>query len=143
LLCMAASCAKHEVVAPETPVAVEKPDAAFTPAVARRVMDVQQDSEIDLVMREVRQRDLDPQLAQQQLAQIIATAPVILADEARFRAVELQLEFDDPYADASAEVLLAGWPEHALIPYLHYWLSAWLRRHADVGGGAPPCGYGD
>jgi len=132
LLVMVASCTKHEVAVSIPPVV--KHGAEMVPPVARRVMDVQQDSAIDFVMREVRQGDLDPRLAQQQLAQIVATAPKILADEARFRAVELQLELNDPYADNAANALLSGWPNHALIPYLHYWLSGWLQRHDDAGG---------
>ncbi|MDX8412887.1 MAG: penicillin-binding protein activator [Mariprofundales bacterium] len=127
LLVMVASCGKHEVVVSPPPVVSHA--RVIVPPVEHRVMDAQQDSAIDLVMREVRQGDLDPLLAQQQLAQIAVASPAVLADEARFRAVELQLEFDDPYADAAAERLLAARANHALIPYLHYWLSGWLQRH--------------
>jgi len=126
-------CTKHEVVTPAHPPSIAVVSPQEVP-LAKRVMDVQRDSEIDLIMREVRQGDIDQEEAQTQLAHIVASAPTILADEARFRAVELQLAFDDPYADSSADSLFTGWGNHALIPYLHDWLAGWLQRHDDAKG---------
>ena len=126
-LLLAAGCTKHEVAVPPPKGGAAHPEEVARP-VAPRVMEIQRDSAIDSVMREARQGDIDHQSAQQQLQQLAATAPPILADEARFRAVELQLEWDDPYADAAADRLLQARPDHALVPYLHFWLSGWLLR---------------
>ncbi len=138
LLSVVAGCTKHEVVVAPLP-KVFVPESSQEQAQemplppTRRIAPPQHDSEIDLVMREARQGDLDPLLAQQQLAMIAQNAPQPLADEARFRAVELQLEQDDPYADSAASALLAQSPDYALVPHLHFWLASWLMRRAEVG----------
>ncbi|MDQ6964916.1 MAG: ABC transporter substrate-binding protein [Mariprofundales bacterium] len=130
LVLVISSCTKHEVVRKLPPVVHDT--AVVAERVAPRLMELHQDSAIDLVMREVRQGDIELEEAQRQLREIVATAPTVLADEARFRAVELRLEFDDPYAEQAAHRLLSDYADHSLIPYLHYWLATWLQRHDDV-----------
>ena len=73
--------------------------------------------------------------ALQALAQMAASAPAPLAEEAAFRRVQLMLENNMPDSDAAAAQVLAQYPKGALVPYVHFWLSGWrLRQTGDVAG---------
>lgn len=98
----------------------------------RPVAPPREDAEIVRLLREVRAGDLDPYGALEQLGRIARTAPPPLAGEARFRAVQLRLEQDDPYAGAAARALLAAQPDHALVPHLHFWLAGWQARRGAI-----------
>jgi len=54
-----------------------------------------------------------------------------LNEEARFRRVQLLLLVNDEQAMTEAGKLLAAYPEHALIPYLHMWIAQWAEGHQD------------
>jgi len=51
--------------------------------------------------------------------------------EAQFRRVQLLLFINDTRAMPEAEKLLATYPEHALVPYLHMWIAQWAEGHQD------------
>ncbi len=73
--------------------------------------------------------------ALQALAQMAASAPAPLAEEAAFRRVQLMLENNMPDSDAAAAQVLAQYPKGALVPYAHFWLSGWrLNQTGDVAG---------
>ncbi|GMQ99912.1 MAG: hypothetical protein BMS9Abin18_0741 [Zetaproteobacteria bacterium] len=54
-----------------------------------------------------------------------------LNEEASFRRVQLLLLVNDEQAMTEAEKLLAAYPEHALVPYLHMWIAQWAEGRQD------------
>ncbi len=58
-----------------------------------------------------------------------AASPI--KEEAMFRYVQLLLFFNDGQAMVEAKKILAAYPEHALIPYLHMWIAQWAEAHQD------------
>jgi outer membrane PBP1 activator LpoA protein len=104
------------------------------PSVQQLAPAPQSSAEIQAVMRQARIGG-DVSGALQTLAQMAATSPAPLNEEAAFRRVELMLENDMPDADTAAAQVLAQYPMDALVPYTHFWLSGWrLRQSGDVSG---------
>jgi ABC-type branched-subunit amino acid transport system substrate-binding protein len=104
------------------------------PSVQKLAPAPQSSAEIQSVMRQARIEG-DVSGALQTLAQMAATSPGPLAQEAAFRRVELMLENDMPDADTAAEAVITQYPVAALVPYTHYWLAGWrLRQTGDVSG---------
>ncbi|MDX8408463.1 MAG: penicillin-binding protein activator [Mariprofundales bacterium] len=121
------ACTKHEI---SSRAVVHVPEVA-QPLPAARVLQRQSDAQISSIMHAARAGDLDYSEALVQLQQLQMVPNLALSDEARFRSIQLQLEFDDPYAVPNASVLLQAAPDHALNPYLHYWLAQWMLRHQE------------
>ncbi|MDQ6951153.1 MAG: penicillin-binding protein activator [Mariprofundales bacterium] len=92
------------------------------------------DAQISNIMRAVRSGNITPDVAQSMLLSLqqrslqLPQQDAALADEFQFRAVQLQLEFDDPYAEQHALLLLKAKPGYALVPNLHYWLAQAMMR---------------
>ena len=108
--------------------------SAPKPSVQQLAPTPQSAAEIQAVMRQARLSG-DVSTALQDLAQMAATSPGPLAEEAAFRRVELMLENDMPDADTAAAQVIAQFPMGALVPYAHFWLSGWrLRQSGDVSG---------
>ncbi len=64
---------------------------------------------------------------------LIADSPPLLRDEASFRKVQLMLEMQHPDAVHAAKILIAGYPDYALIPDAHFWLAKWWLLQDEAG----------
>jgi len=60
-------------------------------------------------------------------------APSPLKEEAAFRRLELLLENQYPSALNQANTLLSQYPQHALTPYAHFWLTQWWQAQNNNG----------
>ena len=60
-----------------------------------------------------------------QLDTLAHSAAVPVQQEARFRKAQLMLEGNVPGASESATAVIRDYPNHALVPYAHFWLARW------------------
>ncbi len=117
---------------PKKPAPVAIQPAPQAPAVMLAPAPVS-DQGIQEIMAQVRAGEIEPEAAFDALAALAASEAAPIAEEARFRRVELLLELDMPEGVDEAAALLAAMPDHALAPYLHFWLAQyWYRRQEPV-----------
>ncbi len=75
--------------------------------------------------------DIDTIMAE--FDRLILNSPPLLRDEASFRKVQVMLEKQHPDAFQMADALIAGYPDHALIPDTHFWLAKWWLLQDEAG----------
>jgi len=86
---------------------------------------------INALMQQARMAN-DPADVLLELERMSQTEPAPVAEEAAFRRAQLQLEFHLPEAIDSSNTLLATYPEHPLIPYLHLWRGQWWYQEKQL-----------
>jgi branched-chain amino acid transport system substrate-binding protein len=84
-----------------------------------------------LIARTEAGADID--LIMAEFDRLIANSPPLLRDEASFRKVQMMLAKQHPDALQAADALIAGYPDHALIPNAHFWLAKWWLFQDEAG----------
>jgi len=104
---------------PKKPVQViEKPVQSFT----RLAAPPESAAEIQALMLRARSgEDLQPLFAE--LDRLALEGSPLIGEEAVFRKAQLMLEFQLPDALAATQLVIDQHPEHALVPYAHFWLA--------------------
>jgi len=59
------------------------------------------------------------------------SAPI--REEAAFRKAQLMLEGDLPGAEEAARSAIEAYPQHALVPYAHFWMARWWLEQEESG----------
>jgi len=59
------------------------------------------------------------------------SAPI--REEAAFRKAQLMLEGDFPGAEEAAKSAIEAYPQHALVPYAHFWMARWWLEQEESG----------
>jgi len=69
----------------------------------------------------------------QQLDALAAGAAGPIREEASFRKAQLMLEGHIADADSAAMAAIRTYPQHALVPYAHFWLARWWLEQDENG----------
>lgn len=64
---------------------------------------------------------------------LIAGGSATIREEASFRKAQLMLEGHFAGADEAAQAAIRTYPQHALVPYAHFWLARWWLEQEENG----------
>ncbi|MDX8407640.1 MAG: penicillin-binding protein activator, partial [Mariprofundaceae bacterium] len=104
---------------PKKPVSeVAKPVKSFT----RLAPPPQSAEEIKSLMQQARAGE-DPQVIFAEFDQLILYGSPLIQDEASFRKAQLMLDLQLPDALETTRQAIEQHPQHALVPYAHFWLA--------------------
>ncbi len=104
---------------PKKPVSeVAKPVKSFT----RLASPPQSAEEIKSLMQRAKAGE-DPQVIFAEFDQLILFGSPLIQDEASFRKAQLMLDLQLPDALETTRLAIEQHPEHALVPYAHFWLA--------------------
>ncbi len=102
------------------------------PAVSHMLQVFRGTAEIQRLMVQARSGG-DIHFILQQLESLAAGDSAPIREEATFRKVQLMLEGHFADADAAAMSAIQTYPQHALVPYAHFWLARWWLEQEENG----------
>jgi len=112
---------------PKTP-----PQVTPKPAIVQMQQAFTGNAEIQRLLAQARSGgDIDAILSE--LDRLSASQAEPVREEAQFRKAQLMLEGDLPDADEAAKAAINRYPQHALVPYAHFWLARWWLEQEESG----------
>ena len=118
---------------PKKPVTEEpKPDVQVEQGLEYLLPAPEINAEIQTLMART-EAGADIEVIMAEFDRLISYSPPLLRDEASFRKVQMMLEKQHPDAFQAADALIAGYPDHALIPNAHFWLAKWWLLQDEAG----------
>jgi len=75
----------------------------------------------------------DVGILMRELDRLSEGAPAPIREEAMFRKAQLMLEANLQGADEIAKSAIQTYPQHALVPYAHFWMARWWLEQDETG----------
>jgi len=102
------------------------------PAKAHILQEFRGASEIQKLMAQARSGG-DITVILKKMDTLVAGGATTIREEASFRKAQLMLEGNIPGAEDAVQSAIKMYPQHALVPYAHFWLARWWLEQDENG----------